>query len=104
KSDDVAMEIGSNSEVVVESSIVDGAAFGIDSKSSVKVKVIDGANVRSAGTAIRSTSSLDLTVRNAQLSGGAAAIDAPSSARVTLSKANVVGQRKLGRDARVDER
>jgi hypothetical protein len=122
----VALPASVNAEISVDHSSVEGKMGGIEIKNNGKVKLTDGATVKSDGpaidlsnngklsianarvesktTAVHAANNLEGTLRSATLVGPKAALDVGNNAHVTLASSTVNGPKLVPKYSTLDER
>jgi hypothetical protein len=122
----IAIPVTNNGEVTIDHSTVEGKVGGVELKNNGKLKVLNGAVVKSDGpavdlslnghlqvtsahlesktTALHAGQNFEGTLRSATLIGPRAAYDLGNNARVTVSQSTFNGPRKTGMLGQVDER
>jgi hypothetical protein len=125
-SDAVAFPLESNAEIAIDHSSLEGRLGGIELRVNGHVKLTDGAVVKSDGPAIelaqnghlaitasrveskteaiRAGNNVEGTLRSAVLVGPKGALEVGDNGRLTIAQTTITGPRKIGANARIDER
>jgi hypothetical protein len=67
------------------------------------ISVVNGSRVESQGSALVGDSNGTITVRNSTVQGPKAALEFAHNTRLTLQSAKILGPRKLGTNATINE-
>ena len=124
-SDAVAFPLGTNAEIAIDHSTVEGTLGAIEFKVNGHVKLTGGAVVKSDGPAIALTQNGNLTITGSRVESKTEAIHAGNNVegtlrgavlvgprgalevetgRLTLAQTTLNGPKKIGPNARIDER
>jgi hypothetical protein len=121
----VAMDFGYNPEIELEHSNIEGTEGALATKGNLKLKMLDGATMKSeqvaiaggdnptitiqdkskvtGATGIAAGYNPDVTIKDATVKGKEAAFDFTGNTKLKLRKAKIEGEQKLGSNSKVDE-